>query len=152
MVDMAVKIFLDKSSGLKQPNIDEINNLAFNLYRYFEQSTIQNYKEKTKLKSDVRDVSPSVSRLVYRSYGDVYNASFVLDIKTKNEIKLFSVEGLKSISSITSSDSNDEMSYEAPGVFSVKNESLYFTPNRTDLKDISSRYYVFTTGVLSNVQ
>lgn len=148
MIDM-VKTFLDKTSGLKEANIKEVNNLAFNLWRYFEKQTIQKYKDKYKLKSTVKNTSHNISHLLYRSYNNIFNCSFILNINNNQEIKLFEVDGLTNINSVASSDSNDLLDYEAPGSFYIKNEALYFKPNRTDLKELSTKYYVFITGVIN---
>lgn len=143
-----MKIFLDKTSGLKEANIKEINNLAFNLWRYFEQQTTQKYKEKKKLKSAVKNTSHNISRFIFRSYNNIFNCSFVLNIN-KEEIKLFELDGLSSLNSVATSDSDTSLDYEAPGKFYIKNEALYFKPSRADLIELSTKYYVFITGTVN---
>lgn len=142
-----MKLFLDKTSGLKEANIKEINNLAFNLWRYFEQNTTQKYKEKYKLKSAVKNTSHNISRFIFRSYNNIFNCSFVLNIN-KEEIKLFELEGLSSLNSVATSDSDTSLDYEVPGKFYIKNKALYFKPSRSDLIELSTKYYVFITGTL----
>lgn len=134
-----MKIFLDKTSNLKQANIKEINNIVFNLWRYFETKTVQGKASKPKMSSQVNKISCTVSRFIYREQSGLFCCSFVMDNK---EAFLFEKSGLSSITVYTS-DSNNKLKYEAPGTFSVVNGCVYYKPNRTDA---SEKYYVYMYG------
>lgn len=137
-----MKIFLDKTSNLKQANIKEVNNIVFNLWRYFENKIVQSKKSKPKVNSQVSKVSSTVSHFIYREQNGIFSCSFVMENK---ESFLFEKNGITCIT-VYSSDSSNKLKYEAPGTFSIVKDCVYYKPNRTD---VSERFYVFMFGEIN---
>lgn len=134
-----MKIFLDKTSKLKTANIKEINSLVFNLWRYFENKTVQGKAVKPKVNSKVTRISSTVSRFIYREQSGTFSCSFVMENK---ESFLFESSGINNIT-VCTSDSDSKLKYEAPGTFSIINDCVYYKPDRTD---VSEKYYVYISG------
>lgn len=140
-----MKIMLDKTSGLKSNNISQMNNIIYNLWRYFENKVVQNKASKPSVTNKAKP-SNNISRFIYREQNNIFCASFVMSVS--NQVLLFEREGLSTITSVATSDSNSKLTYEAPGYFEINNNKLYFHSNRKDIKELSDKYYVYITGEL----